>query len=229
MLQIPVYNTAGRQVRTAAIDEAVLGTRVRGRLLHDAVVMFEANRRVGTRKAKTRAEVAGTGRKMYRQKGTGYARAGSRRSPIRRGGGVARTIVPRDYRQAMPVKARRLALASALLSKVRDGEALVLEGLAFETPRTKRMREVLDALGIQDSFMLVLGEPDENTYLSARNIHGSMVRPVATLNAYEVLRQQRLILTPEALDGIIERFRRFFGRRRAAEPSPAPAAAEEAS
>ncbi|KPJ71062.1 MAG: hypothetical protein AMS14_09595 [Planctomycetes bacterium DG_20] len=205
MVQVPVYNTDGQRVGAVSVDEAALGGRVRRQLLRDAVVMYEANRRVGTRKAKTRAEVAGTGRKMYRQKGTGYARAGSRRSPIRRGGGVARTIGPRDYRRAMPAKARRLALASALLSKCQDGEALVLEGLAFETPRTKTMRQILDRIGIQASFLLVLGEPDANTYRSARNIPGAMVRPVAELNAYDVLRQRRLILTPKALEVIVQR------------------------
>jgi len=216
MLQVPVYNTDGQRVRTAAVDEAALGGRVRRQLLRDAVVMYEANRRVGTRKAKTRAEVVGTGRKMYRQKGTGYSRAGSRRSPIRRGGGVPYTVAQRDYRRAMPAKARRLALASALLSKFQDGEALVLEGLAFEVPRTKTMRQILDRIGIGASFLLVLDETDANTHLSARNIHGAMVRPVAELNAYDVLRQRRLILTPKALDAIVKRGARF---RRSPQPS----------
>ena len=205
MLTIPVYNTEGQQVRTAEIDEAVLGARVRRQLLRDAILMYEANLRVGTRKAKTRAEVAGSGRKMYRQKGTGHARAGSRRSPIRRGGGQARTIAPREYRQAMPLKARRQALQSALLAKIKDAEAIILEGLSFEAPRTKTMRRVLDALGITSSFLLALGRQDPNTYLSARNIPGALVRPVADLNAYDVVRQHRLILTPEALDTIVAR------------------------
>jgi large subunit ribosomal protein L4 len=222
MLQVPVYNTDGERLRTASLEEAVLGGHVRGQLLHDAVVMYEANRRVGTRKAKTRGAVAGTGRKMYRQKGTGYARAGSRRSPIRRGGGVAGTIVPRDYRQAMPLKARRLALASALLSKFQDGQALIVEGLAFETPRTKAMRHILDALGITESFLLVLGEPDTATYLSTRNIHGALVRPMADLNAYDVLRRRRLVLTPSAFRAIVEGGRRLCGPPRAASGETAP-------
>jgi large subunit ribosomal protein L4 len=205
MLTIPVYDTDGRRVRTAEIDEAVLGTRVRRQLLRDAVLMYEANLRVGTRKAKTRGEVAGTGRKMYRQKGTGHARAGMRRSPVRRGGGQARTIAPRDYRQAMPAKARRQALHAALLAKIQDSEALVLEGLGFEAPTTKRMKQVLNAVGVGSSFLLAIGRPDRNTYLSARNIPGALVRPVADLNAYEVVRQHRLILTPEALAAIVDR------------------------
>ena len=212
MLEVPVFSTDGERLRTVAVDEAVLGGHVRQQLLHQAVVMYEANRRVGTRKAKTRGEVAGTGKKMYRQKGTGYARAGSRRSPIRRGGGLAVTVAPRDYRQAMPLQARRVALARALLSKFQDAEALVIEGLAFQTPKTKSMRRILDAVGVQDSFLLVLETPDENTYLSARNIHGGLVRPVGDLNAYEVLRQHRLILTPGSLGAIVERGSRLFSR-----------------
>jgi len=207
MLTIPVYDTNGRQVRSVEVDEAVLGGRVRRQLLRDALIMYEANRRVGTRAAKTRGAVAGANRKMYRQKGTGYARAGSRRSPVRRGGGVAKTIAPRDYRQRMPIRARRLALASALLAKIQDGEACVIDGLHFAEPKTKEMKAVLDAMNVASSFLLVLGGPDRNAYLSARNIPGSRIRPVTELNAYDVVRQQRLIFTPEALEAIVERGR----------------------
>lgn len=203
MLSIPVYDTDGRRVRTVEIDAAALGTRVRRQLLRDALVMYEANRRVGTRAAKTRGEVAGAGRKMYRQKGTGHARAGSRRSPIRRGGGVAKTIAPRDHRQDMPAKARRAALRTALLSKVLDGQTLVIEGLAFDAPKTRRMREILDAVGVASSFLLVTERTSPETYLSARNIQGGLVRPVAELNAYDVIRRQQIIFTPEALQAVV--------------------------
>lgn len=203
MITLPVVDPEGKQVSTITIDPVEFGGEVNKQLLHDAVVMYQANRRVGTHKAKTRGEVAGTGKKLYRQKGTGNARAGSRRSNVRRGGGVVHGPRPRDYSYSMPKKARRLATRMALLSKLQDEEAVIIQGLSIEAPKTKEMVGVLGALGLAGEKCLVAtSEYDKNIYLSSRNIDGVEVLPARELNALSLLKQKRLLLTIEALDAL---------------------------
>ena len=205
MATLPVYDESGAEVGTYDIDTAQIAGRVNKQLLHDAVVMYQANLRQGSHCAKTRGEVAGTTKKMYRQKGTGNARAGSKRTNVRRGGGVARTIKPRDYSYRMNRKAIRLATRMAIRSKIDDGEVVVVEQLAFEQPKTSRMVSVLRALGLDGVTTLVAtAGHDGLVYKSGRNISGVSVQPVRELNALSVLKPKRVLVTREALDRIKE-------------------------
>ncbi len=205
MATLPVYDESGAEVGTYDIDTAQIAERVNKQLLHDAVVMYQANLRQGSHCAKTRGEVAGTTKKMYRQKGTGNARAGSKRPNVRRGGGVARTIKPRDYSYRMNRKAIRLATRMAIRSRIDDGEVVVVEQLAFEQPKTSRMASVLKALGLDGVTTLVAtAGHDGLVYKSGRNISGVSVQPVRELNALSVLKPKRVLVTREALDRIKE-------------------------
>ncbi len=205
MATLPVYDESGAEVGTYDIDTAQIAERVNKQLLHDAVVMYQANLRQGSHCAKTRGEVAGTTKKMYRQKGTGNARAGSKRTNVRRGGGVARTIKPRDYSYRMNRKAIRLATRMAIRSRIDDGEVVVVEQLAFEQPKTSRMASVLKALGLDGVTTLVAtAGHDGLVYKSGRNISGVSVQPVRELNALSVLKPKRVLVTREALDRIKE-------------------------
>jgi large subunit ribosomal protein L4 len=201
MISVPVRDQSGKDVGTYEFDPADLADSVNKQLLHDAVVMYEANRRVGTVRTKSRGEVKGSTRKLYRQKGTGRARAGNLRTPIRRGGGHTFARRPIDYSYRLPKKAVRLATRMAVLSKFLDGEALVLDRLEVDAPRTKVMAGMLKALGLSDtSCLLAIEEHDVNVWRSSRNIAGFEVAPAAELNAYSVLHQQRLVVTRAALD-----------------------------
>ena len=205
MATLPVYDESGAEVGTYEIDTAQIADRVNKQLLHDAVVMYQANLRQGSHCAKTRGEVAGTTKKMYRQKGTGNARAGSKRTNVRRGGGVARTIKPRDYSYRMNRKAIRLATRMAIRSKIDDGEVVVVEQLAFEQPKTSKMASVLKALGLDGVTTLVAtAGHDGLVYKSGRNLSGVSVQPVRELNALSVLKPKRVLVTREALDRIKE-------------------------
>src|SRR5210317_1237653 len=150
MIELPIYNKQGKKVDTMSIDEAILGGEVRPALLKQAYVMFHANRRQGSARTKSRGMVDGSTRKLYRQKGTGNARAGTRRTVVRKGGGVAfaKTKTREGYRQTMPKKMRRLANRNALLAKLVDDEVKVVAGFGLDRPRTKEFRRMLDALGI---------------------------------------------------------------------------------
>ena len=206
MLTLPVYNTLGEEVGTFEVDENVLGGKIRRRLMHDAVVMYQANRRAGTACTKTRAEVVGSTVKLYRQKGTGNARAGSRKSPIRRGGGVVFGPRPRDYHYHMPRKARKAALKSAILAKILDHEAILLDRIQIEEPKTKRIAELLQNLKVDRTCLLAIEQHDKNIWKSARNIAGLSMKAAADINAYDVLRPQRLVMTKAALEGLIRSF-----------------------
>ncbi|MGE5599299.1 MAG: 50S ribosomal protein L4, partial [Bacteroidota bacterium] len=168
------------------------------------VIQSQAGRRLGTAKAKTRGEVRGGGRKPWRQKGTGQARHGSRRSPLWTGGGVIFPPQPRTYGFRMPRKARRLALRSALSSKVAGGELLVVEGLHFEAPKTKAMVAVLEKLRLPEKTLVVLAEKDENVAKSARNIPGVTTMLPEALNVYDVLNHDRLVLARDAVGKVEE-------------------------
>lgn len=203
MATLPVFNIAGDEVGTYEIDPAEIAPRISKQLLHDVVVMYEANLRQGSHCAKTRGQVSGSTKKMYRQKGTGNARAGSKRTNVRRGGGVARTIKPRDYSYRLPKKAIKLATRMAIASKIADNELVVVDSLQFESPKTKQVATALKSLGLDGlSTLVVLGAPDQTVYLSARNIEGVAVSPVRELNALSVLKPRRLLVTREALDRI---------------------------
>jgi large subunit ribosomal protein L4 len=201
MVSLPVYNRSGIEVGQYEIDPAELAPRISKQLLHDVVVMYQSSLRQGTSQTKGRSDVAGTTKKMYRQKGTGNARAGSRRSPIRRGGGRAFAKRPRDWSYRLPKKAVRLATRMAMASRITDNEVTLLDDLSFQQPRTKEMAGILKALKIDGTSLLVaVSARDVNVYKSIRNMGGVKVLPVGELNALEVLRPRRVLMTKAALD-----------------------------
>lgn len=203
MATINVHDQSGKKVGTYDIDPAELAPRINKQLLHDAVVMYQANQRQGTFRTKSRAEVAGTTKKMYRQKGTGNARAGSRRSPVRRGGGHTFAKRPRDFSFRLPRKALQLAMRMALASKIKDNEIVLIDDLKFDAPKTKDMAAVLNALGLAGNSLLVTtSEHNVNVYKSARNIEGVEITPVSGLNAFCVLKPRRVLMTKAALDAV---------------------------
>jgi large subunit ribosomal protein L4 len=206
MATLPIYDRSGAEVGKYEIDPAQLAPRISKQLLHDAVVMYQTNLRQGSAKTKTRAEVAGTTRKMYRQKGTGNARAGSRRSGIRRGGGHIHAKQPRDWSYRLPKKALRIATRMAVASRIADDEITLIDSLAFEQPKTQEMVAVLKALKLAGASLLVaVPGYDVNVYRSIRNLAGVSVVPVAELNALNVLSPKRLLMTTAALDTFREK------------------------
>jgi large subunit ribosomal protein L4 len=206
MASLTVFDRSGRQVGTYEIDPQDIAPRINVQLLHDAVVMYQANQRQGSHRTKTRGEVAGSTKKMYRQKGTGNARAGSKRSGIRRGGGHIFAKRPRDYSYRLPRKATQLATRMAIASKIRDQEIVVIDELSFAAPKTKEMVGVLKALGLCGVSTLIATDGlDVNVYKSARNIDQVNVSPVSDLNALTVLTPSRLLVTRKALDQIKQR------------------------
>lgn len=201
MATLPVYNRQGAEVDKYEIDPEDLAPRISRQLLHDAVVMYQANLRQGTSKTKGRSEVAGSTRKLYRQKGTGNARAGSRRSGVRRGGGHIHAKLPKDWSYRLPRKALQLATRMALASRVRDEQVTVIDELAFDAPKTREMSAILAALGLgETSLLIATSGQDVNVYKSARNLPGVIVSPAGELNALVVLRPKRLLITRDALD-----------------------------
>jgi large subunit ribosomal protein L4 len=206
MVSIPVYNRTGQEIGTYEIDTAELAPRISKQLLHDVVVMYQANVRQGTSQTKGRSDVAGTTKKMYRQKGTGNARAGSRRSPIRRGGARAFAKRPRDFSYRLPKKAVRLATRMALAARIADSEVKLIDELAFTEPKTKDMAAILKALKMDGTRLLVaVAGYDVNVYKSTRNLADVSVLPVGDLNALEVLRPRAVLMTRAALDAFREK------------------------
>jgi len=218
MIELPVYNRQGEQVGQVSLDEADFGGTVRLQVLRDAIRMYEAARRVGTACTKHRADVSGTRAKPYRQKGTGRARAGFGRSPLWRGGAVVFGPKPRDYRFKMPRKAVLAARKSAFLSTFQDGQAVVIDELSVEQPRTKDVVSALAALGLDRSVLIAIEAHDANLWKSARNIPRVAMKPVGDVNAYDLLRNQRLLITRAALEQLVATLR---GTRQ----TPAPDAA----
>jgi large subunit ribosomal protein L4 len=203
-LSLNVYNSQGAAVGTVEVDPADLGGKVNKELLHEVVLMYLANRRAGTHSTLRRGEVAGSTKKLFRQKGTGNARVGTRRTNKRRGGGTAKGPKPRDYEYHLPKKAVRAATRMAILSKLRDQETVVVDELKFPEIKTRQMAEVLRTLELHGLTCLIgLGATDidgnRTIYLSARNIAGLEVCPVSQFNTYNVLRPKRLLLTRAAL------------------------------
>ncbi len=205
MASLPVYDKTGKKVGDYDVDPSDFAATINKQLLHDVVVMYQASARQGTHKTKSRSEVSGSTKKLYRQKGTGNARAGSRRSNIRRGGGQGLAIRPRDYSYRLPRKAVRLATRMAMAGKIQDAEVLVLEGFTFDQPKTKEVAGLLKALDLGGKQALIATAAYEPmVYKSARNIDGVKVSSVGDLNAFEILRPDRILITREAIDQMKE-------------------------
>lgn len=201
MISVLIKDKSGQDVGMYELDPNELASEVNKQLLHDVVVMYAANRRAGTVKTKSRGEVQGSTQKMYRQKGTGRARAGSKRSVIRRGGGHAFAKSPTDWSYRLPKKAVKLATRMALLSKFLDEQVTVLDEFEIEEPKTKIVAGILKALGLSDtSCLLAIESHDSNIWRSARNIQNLRVSPASELNAYDLLHQRQLVVTKAALD-----------------------------
>jgi len=204
MIEVPVYNQAGSKIDTIQLDEAKLGGEVRKSLLKQAIVMYHANQRQGTVQTKARGEVAGSTRKMFRQKGTGNARTGGIRNPIKKGGGHAKQKHPKSWRQAMPQKARRLARNSALLLKFQSNDVRVLDNVSLDAPKTKVVAQMYKALGIDRSCLFAVAERNENLEKSARNIDRTTLTTVQQLNAWDILRNRTLLMTKDGLETILK-------------------------
>jgi large subunit ribosomal protein L4 len=211
-VQVSVYNTAGKVIDQIEVNEAVFGVQPNEAVIHQALVRQRANARQGTADTKTRREVFGSGRKMYRQKHTGMARAGTRRSPLRRGGGVIFGPHPRSYRQAMPKKMRRLALRSILSSKLAEEQLRVVDSFGLEQPQTKQVEQILKALSIDSSALLVTAQVDMNVVKSARNIEMVKILPADMLNVVDLLSHDMLIMTVDA----VRRVEEVWGKGRVA-------------
>ena len=222
MVTLNVYNLQGESAGTVEVDPAEFGGSVNKQLLHDVVLQYLANQRAGTHSTLRRGEVAGSTKKLFRQKGTGNARAGTRRTNKRRGGGTAKGPKPRDYEYHMPKKMVKAATRMAILSKFQDNEAVVIEDLALTEVKTKQVAGLLKALKKalapkadpatpageakpkkkRLTWLLGIAGLDKNVYLSARNIQEMEVMPTDQFNAYTVLRQKRLVLTRSALEAL---------------------------
>jgi len=220
MASLPVYDSSGAEVGTYDVDPSAIAPRISKQLMHDAVVMYQTNLRQGSAKTKSRAEVKGSTAKMYRQKGTGRARAGSRRSGVRVGGGHIFAKRPRDWSYRLPKNALRTATRMAIASRVADDEITLIDKIELDQPKTGKVASMLKALKIDGQSLLVAVDGyDANVYLSVRNIEGVTVAPVAELNALSVLRPSRLLMTTAALDA--------FCKKEAAESAPEQVSEEE--
>jgi len=208
-VEVPVYSLTREVIKHIEISDDVFGVPFNQAVVHQAMVRQRANARQGTTSTKTRSEVSGTSKKLFRQKGTGYARGGSRRSPLRRGGGIAFGPKPRSYRQAMPKKMRQLALRCVLSAKVGDGELMVLEQLKLDEPKTKEMARILAALGVDSSALIATSEPEENVVKSARNLPGIKTIPASLLNVIDILSYKMLLMTEAA----VRKVEQLWGKR----------------
>lgn len=204
-MQLPVKNLEAQEVGTIELDDAIFGVEVRPDILQRVVVWQLAKRRAGTHKVKTRGEVNRTGAKMYKQKGTGRARHGSRRVNIFRGGGVAFGPVVRSHAIDLPKKVRALGLKCALSAKAKEGKLLVVDALKLDEPKTKRVQAALQRLGLGSALLVAGKEVDRNFALGARNLPTVDVLPVQGANVYDILRRDTLVLTTEAVQGLAER------------------------
>ena len=201
MANVSVYNMEGNEVGTLELNDAVFGVEVNEHLVHMAVVRQLANKRQGTQKAKTRSEVSGGGRKPWRQKGTGHARQGSTRAPQWTGGGVVFAPVPRDYSFKMNKKERRLALKSALTSRVQENKLVVLDELKLDAIKTKDMQNVLNNLKVEKAMVVT---DNENVIVSTRNIPNVITASVGTLNVFDILKYNTVVLDKAAVAKVEE-------------------------
>jgi len=205
MIDLAVYNADGKEVETLKVDEAALGGSVRYPLLKQAIVMYHANKRVGTATTKGRSQVAGSGKKLFRQKGTGNARVGNIRTGKRVGGGMTFAKTARDFRQRMPKKQRRLARDSAILAKLLGNNLVVVEELRFEKPKTGDFAGVLSSLKIDRSCLVTTSSVDTNLCKSAGNLPKVRVMPVSQLNAGDICRYRKMLFTKEALLAVLQK------------------------
>lgn len=206
MPKVTVFNMEGLQVGEMDLSDSVFGIEPNEAVVHQVIKAQLTNRRAGTSATKTRGMVAGGGRKPWRQKGTGRARAGSRRSPVWKGGGVVFGPHPKEYSASVPRKVRRLAMKSVLSAKVRDDSLIIIDDLVFDEPKTRKMVEVLDALKVFDKALLVTADGDINVVKSSRNIPG--VKPVRAdfINVYDLLAYDKLVMTRDAVARVEEAF-----------------------
>lgn len=200
---VGLFNKEGQKITDFELSDKVFGVEVNQYVMHQVVVALLANKRQGTQSAKTRAEVSGGGIKPWRQKGTGRARQGSIESPQWIHGGIVFAVKPRSYRISVPKSARRLAMKSALSSKVEENQIVVLESLEMDAPKTKEVIKMLDAFEAKKT-LIVTAESNQNVYKSARNIQGVSVIPVNNLNVYDLLKFEKLIITKDAVSKIEE-------------------------
>ncbi len=203
MAKVSVFNMEGKEVEQMELADSVFGLEVNDHLVHMAVLQQLANKRQGTQKAKTRSEVRGGGRKPWRQKGTGHARQGSTRSPQWTGGGVVFAPTPRDYSFKLNRKEKRAALLSALSSRVQENKLIVVDQLAFDEIKTKKFAEVLKNLKVEKA-LVVLGQDDEKAIISARNIPDVKTAQTNSINVYDILKYNTLVVTKEAVKSIEE-------------------------
>lgn len=204
MPKVALYNQNGATVGEIELNDSVFGIEPNKHVLFEAVIMQRASLRQGTHKTKNRAEVSGGGRKPWRQKGTGRARQGSIRSPQWRGGGTVFGPVPRSYSYKLPKKVRRLAIKSALSSKVLENNIVVLDNLALEAPKTKEMVKILSSLSVDRKALIVTADFNENVLLSARNIPGVTVVTASGINVLDVLNHDKLVITKAAVEKVEE-------------------------
>jgi len=216
-LQLSVRNTEGQIVDQIEVDDTVFGVPPNEAVVHQALVRQLANARLGTHSTKTRSFVSGSSRKLFKQKHTGMARAGSRRSPLRRGGGIVFGPHPRSYRLAMPKKMRRLALRSILSAKVTDDELLVVDTFGLERPATRQLVQVLTKLNVAATALLVTADADMTVVKSARNINGVAILPASMLNVADLLSHESLVITVDA----VRRVEALWGQRQVAEEAKA--------
>lgn len=206
-MEVPVYSLAGEVVRNIELSDDVFAVPFNEAVVHQALVRQRANARQGTSSTKTRGDVAGSTKKLYRQKHTGMARVGSKKSPTRRGGGITFGPKPRDYRQDMPKKMRQLAIRCVLSAKAREAELKVMEEPKFDQPKTREMAGVLAALGINSSVLIVTDMPEENLIKSARNLAGVKTMPAHILSVADILSYKMLLMTESG----VRRAERLWG------------------
>ena len=204
MPKLNVYNMQGEQVEEIELSEAIFGIEVNEHVVYEVVKNQLANKRQGTQSAKTRAEVRGGGRKPWRQKGTGRARAGSLSSPVFTGGGVIFAPKPRDYSYKVPKKIKRLAMKSVLTSKVLENEIIVIDEFTLDAPKTKDMVNILNKLSADRKALIVTLNPESNVIKSAKNIPNVQTTVVNNMNVYDLLKYNSLIITKEAVKKVEE-------------------------
>ena len=203
MIDVAVHNKEGKEIESLQVDESTVGGFVRYPLLKQAIVMYHANKRVGTSATKSRGMVRGSTRKLFRQKGTGNARVGNSRTGKRVGGGVTFAKVKRDFGKSMPRKQKKLATNSAVLAKLLSGNVIVIDELNFEAPKTRDFVNVLGNLGIDRSCLVTINEGDDNLYKSVRNIPKVDVMVISDLNAGDICNRQKMLFTKEAFLSLI--------------------------
>ncbi|MBZ0110053.1 MAG: 50S ribosomal protein L4 [Candidatus Scalindua rubra] len=201
-MKVPVFDNSGNSLEDVTLSEETFGGKVRRELLRDTIIMHEANHRKGTASTKTRGEVAGGGRKPWKQKHTGRARAGDIRSPIWKGGGVVFGPKPRDYSFSLNRKAKRVALQTAILSRLIDNEVVLIDKLELDLPSTKKLASILKCLEIRESCLIVMQEFDETIWKSSRNIYNVKFRVASDLNAYDVVKYKKLLIVKDVLENL---------------------------